>query len=107
LQVRTNLAFAPGVHRVLIILSGEIDELSLRTRCVGLASSSAIALCYQLPAGKAGLQEGLHVQRRLTELLRTVMGTAAETIPIFVAADREGERTTDLAEAWGATEVDR
>jgi hypothetical protein len=35
------------------------------------------------------------------------MGTAAETIPIFVAADREGERTTDLAEAWGATEVDR
>jgi hypothetical protein len=35
------------------------------------------------------------------------MGAAAETIPIFVAADREGERTVDLADAWGATEVDR
>jgi hypothetical protein len=95
------------VHRVLIILSGQIDERSLRTRCVGLAPSSTIAICYQLPAGKAGLEEGLNVQRRLTELLRTVLGTAAETVPIFVAADREGERTTDLAEAWGATEVDR
>jgi hypothetical protein len=92
---------------VLIILSGEIDELSLRARCVGLASSGAIALCYQLPAGNAGLEEGLKIQRRLTQLLRAVMGSAAETIPIFVAADREGERTADLAEAWGATEVDR
>jgi hypothetical protein len=95
------------VHRVLIILSGEIDELSLRTRCGGLASSGAIALCYQLPAGNAGLEEGLRIQRRLTQLLRAVMGSAAETIPIFVAADREGERTADLAEAWGATEVAR
>jgi hypothetical protein len=94
------------VERVLIILSGEIDELSLRTRCVGLAPSTTIALCYQLPAGNAGLEEGLNVQRRLTELLRTVLGTAAETVPIFVAADRDGERTTDLAKAWGATEVD-
>ena len=95
------------MDRVLIILSGEIDERSLRTRCDGLAPSRAIALCYQLPAGKAGLEEGLNVQRRLTELLRTVLGTAAETVPIFVAADREGERPTDLAEAWGATVVDR
>ena len=95
------------MHRVLIIVSGEVDELSLRTRCVGLASSAAIALCYQLPAGHAGLEEGLKVQRRLTQLLRAAMGSAAETIPIFVAADREGERTADLAEAWGATELNR
>ena len=95
------------MHRVLIILSGEVDELSLRTRCVGLASSGAIALCYQLPAGRAGLEEGLKVQRRLTQLLRAVLGSAAETVPIFVAADREGERPGDLAEAWGATEMNR
>jgi hypothetical protein len=106
LKVRTNLALAPAVHRVLIIVSGEVDELSLRARCVGLASSGAIALCYQLPAGHAGLEEGLKVQRLLTQLLRAILGSAAETVPVFVAADREGERTTDLAEAWGATEVD-
>mgnify|MGYP001550816636 CR=1 FL=1 len=94
------------MRRVLVILSGEIDGPVLRSRCGALESAGAIALCYQLP-DNAGLEQGLTVQRRLTQLLRATLGPAAEAVPIFIATDRDGERTADLADAWGATEVDR
>ena len=94
------------MRRILLVLRGAIDEAAV-ARCWAEVSKAGveIALCYELPAGLDGLQEGLAAQRSLTALLRRLCGAQAETIPVFVSSQREGESIADFANAWGATEV--
>jgi hypothetical protein len=97
---------ARRVRRILLILRGALDEAAV-AQCYaqGGIDGAEVAICYQLPSGLDGLREGLAAQRTLTALLRQLPEIEAETIPVFVACDREGERISDYAAAWGATEV--
>lgn len=94
------------MRRVLLVMRGVIDELSVRERCRDvLGSGDVVALCYHLPAGRDGLQDGLSAQRALTQVLRAAFGPQAEQVAVFVVTEREGESLADVARAWGATEV--
>jgi hypothetical protein len=94
------------VRRILLVLRGALDE-AVVAECYaqGGTDGAEVAICYQLPSGLDGLRDGLAAQRLLTALLRQLPEVEAETIPVFVACDREGERISDYAVAWGATEV--
>lgn len=90
-----------------MVIRGLVDELELKRRCAGAPNDNTwVAICYELPPGQDGLAEGLSAQRTLTQVLRAVFGAKAEYIPVFVASDRDGERTEDCVRDWGATEVD-
>ena len=87
-------------------MRGAIDEMAVADRCAEVPKEGVeVAICYELPLGLDGLQEGLIAQRSLTAVLRQLRGVEAETIPVFVACHREGESIADYATAWGATEV--
>lgn len=94
-------------------MQGRIDHATV-ARCSSELEAAAaspmgaqVAICYQLPAGRDGLHEGLAAQRALTNALREAQGDRAESVPVFVVSDRDGERLDDCATAWGATEVKR
>ncbi len=94
------------MRRILLVLRGAINEASVAEWIAQPdADGAEVAICYELPAGLDGLREGLAAQRSLTSMLRHLSELRAEAIPIFVACDREGERISDYATAWGATEV--
>lgn len=94
------------MRRILLVLRGAVNHAAVAACCAKLGTDSAeLALCYELPLGLDGLREGLAAQRSLTAFLRQLRQGQAEAIPVFVACDREGERISDYASAWGATEV--
>ena len=87
-------------------MRGPIDRVSVEKCCrVVVGEEAALAICYVLADGRDGLAEGLVAQRALTIALRQLRAEQAESVAIFVACDREGERVSDYARAWGATEV--
>jgi hypothetical protein len=97
---------ARQVRRILLVLRGAVNEAAV-AQCYAQAGTDGaeVAICYELPSGLDGLREGLAAQRSLTAMLRQLREIQAETIPVFVASRREGERISDYANAWGATEV--
>jgi hypothetical protein len=87
-------------------MRGTIDLPTVKARLAAEASEVAeLALCYELPPDHDSFRDALHAQRALTEVLRQVMGSDAEGMPIFAVSDRDGERVEDYARAWGATMV--
>jgi hypothetical protein len=97
------------VRRTLIVMRGKIDIESLERLFarVSLGHDGDVAIGYELPTADCGLGDALAAQQAITAALRRHYGSAAEEMAVFVAADREGERIDDLAEAWRASEIRR
>jgi len=96
------------VQRVFLVLSGPIDAATFGDRCSEvLAQGVELAVGYELPRGADDFRAALDAQRVLTRALRRRLGERAEGIAIFAICDRDGERSSDYAREWGATEVSR
>lgn len=91
--------------RVLVVLSGSLEPGELEQRCApAVGEGKALAVCFRFASG-VDLRATLEAQREVTAALRLAFGGAAESIPVFVATDSDGERVEDCAQAWGATDV--
>lgn len=94
------------MKRILIVLRGTFDPEALRLRCASVGDAAAeIAVCLVLPTEASSLADALAAQREATRVLRDALGTAAEGVAVFVAAEQHGYRVEDCAAEWGATEV--
>lgn len=94
--------------RVLLVLpDAAIEEERLGQRCkLLLDAGHEVAVCHRL-AREQTLQETLDLQRKITRLLRHLLESAAESIPVFVVTGTDGDGIEDCARAWGATDVHR
>jgi hypothetical protein len=94
------------VRRILYVFRGPVRAEDLRRCREALAEASCeVAVCVVLPEGRSGLRDAIREQRAVTAALRHVFGPEAETVAVFAATDEEGNRPSDCARAWGATEV--
>jgi hypothetical protein len=101
-----GFCFFAAVRRALVLLRGPLDAASLRARCQVIAAESGeVAVCLVLEEHSPSLAEAVDAQRAITRALRMVLGDKAETIAVFVASGREGDRVEDWAREWGATVV--
>ena len=107
-MVRRLLA-STGMQRILVVLRGPIEIDQLRRRwaaaLAGVSGPYELAVCLVLGEGDDGLRHAVRAQRDLTAALRVAVGTAAETIAVFVASERDGYGVDDCARDWGATVV--
>jgi len=91
--------------RVLVVLSEPFALDQLQQRCAGLVNSGTeLAVCCVLDT-HTNLRESLEYQRRVTVALRRAFHSYAETIPVFIVTNGDGDRVEDCARSWGATEV--
>jgi hypothetical protein len=94
------------VRRLLFVFRGPVRAEDLRRCRDALADASCeVAVCVVLPAGQSGVKDAIREQRATTAALRHVFGADAEAVAVFAATDEEGDRPSDCARAWGATEV--
>lgn len=56
-------------------------------------------------ASQVTLQATLDAQRKVTAALRRALEGAAETIPVFVVSQAQGDGIVECSREWGATEV--
>jgi hypothetical protein len=92
--------------RVLVVLRGPIRTETVKARWQAVSRDRhELAFCYVLPPDNDGLAESVRAQRAVTLALRRIGEAAVESVAVFAASERDGERVDDCARAWGATEV--
>jgi hypothetical protein len=101
------LAYRSAMQRILVVFRAGIDVETVRRRCaLDVAQPHEMAVCYVLQADEMSVEAAVEAQRRITLLLRQALDHRAETIPIFVVTERDGDQVDDCAREWAATEVD-
>jgi hypothetical protein len=91
--------------RVLVAFSDPVEADVVRQRCGGLvAEGHDLAVCYVM-ASQVTLKAALDAQRKVTAALRRALEGSAETIPVFVVSQADGDGIVECAREWGATEV--
>ena len=77
----------------------------MRQRFEGLAAEGhELAVCYVM-ASEVTLNSALDAQRKVTTALRQALEGLAETIPVFVVSQADGQGIVECAREWGAAEV--
>jgi hypothetical protein len=93
--------------RILVVLTDADPKHVVRERFAALLSAHhVLAACLVAPE-LGSFPEGLEVQRRVSTMLRYLLGASAENIAVFVISGRPGDNVEDCALAWGASEVQR
>jgi hypothetical protein len=101
------LACLHAMQRILVVLRAPIDVETVRRRCsLGVAQAHEMAVCYVLQPHETSVEAAVQAQRRITDSLRQVLDRWAETIPVFVVTECDGDGIQDCASEWGATVVD-
>ena len=91
--------------RVLVALSEPVEADVVRQRCERLvAEGHDLAVCY-IMASQVTLSATLDAQRKVTAALRRALEGSAESIPVFVVSQDDGQGIVECAREWGATEV--
>ncbi|HWA74065.1 MAG TPA: hypothetical protein VG937_17100 [Polyangiaceae bacterium] len=93
--------------RILVVLTDADAGDVVRQRFAALLSEHHVLAACKVAPELTSFPEGLETQRRISTMLRYLLGAPAENIAVFAISGRLGDSVEDCAREWGAAEVRR